>query len=220
MKRKMLLCVLLALVLPLFTQPAAALLSNQRATIVEAVTRLPVINVIVPSSVDVMINPLQMPVQVNGEEVRDQIICQPSFIANASDAALKVDITVTGAVAQKSDMQLVSSSTGGTGTAKNAFIYFEIMQATESQVENERVPWEPAYDASKHLVVKDGVAAAKQNVVTLPPMTKDYEIAKNGYAAFRLAGDAAKDPATPWNTNDGINVTVAFTFTPLSYDEW
>ena len=54
--------------------------------------------------------------------------------------------------------------------------------------------------------------------MTLPARTLDGEVAEGGYAPFRLTGDAVKNPTDAWNTRDGINVMVAFTFTPLSYE--
>ena len=217
MKRKRLLCAVLALVLLFSAQPtAAALFANQREIVIDANCRLPVIKVAVPTSAKVYINPFALPVSVNGRNEERQIISSPLWIANRSDAAIEVDVTVTGAVKAESTMTLASSPTGGAGTDKKAFVYFEIQQADDPDYDY--VKWDPVYDSSKHIVVTEGVPITKKNIVTLPALTLDNEVAPGGYAPFRLSGDAVKTPANAWTTKDGLNVTVAFTFTPLPYN--
>lgn len=218
MKRKRLLCAVLALVLLFSTQPTAlALFDNQRSTVVDATCRLPVIKVAVPTSAKVYINPFALPVSIRGQSEEQQIVCSHVWIANRSDADIEVDVTVTGAVKEGSTMSLATSPTGGTGTDKKAFVYFEIHQADDSDYD--LVDWDPAYDAEKHIVVIAGVPVTKKNIVTLPALTLDNEIAPGGYAPFRLTGDAVRTPTDKWTTKDGINVTVAFTFTPLPYED-
>lgn len=214
MKRKALLCAILALTLLFSGQPASALTSNQRETVIQATARVPVISVTVPASVDIMINPFRMPVQIGGEESDAQIVCSPAYILSTSDIPLKVDITVTGSVYANSDLTLVSAPTNGAGSSKNAFVYFEMQQTSVDDWEYVR--WDPVFDAAKHINVTT-TAQTKRAMVTLPPLTLDGELPENAYAWFRLAGDAARAPTNEWSTNDGINVTVAFTFTPVSY---
>lgn len=110
MKRKALLCATLALIL-LLSAPSAVLASGQPETVIEGTTRLPVISVTVPASVDIMINPFQMPVAIGNGESAEQIICSPAYILSTSEVPVRVDVTVTGSVYAKSDMSLVSSPT-------------------------------------------------------------------------------------------------------------
>ncbi len=217
MKRKGLLCAILALILLLSAQPAAAAnTGNKRTTVITATKcRLPVIRVAVPTTGSVYINPLKVPVYIGDLESDEQIISPPVSIANMSDVPLKVDVAVTGAIKAGSTMSLVTSPTGGSGTNKSAFVYFDIKQSNSEDPES--VEWDPAYDASKHIAVVAGVPITKNDVFTLPAMTLDGEIAEGGYAPFRLSGDAVKKPTDAWNSKDGIYVTVAFTFTPVPY---
>lgn len=113
-------------------------------------------------------------------------------------------------------MTLADYPTRGVGTEKSAFVYFEIKQSSSEDPED--VKWDRSYDASKHIAVVDGVPITKEKILTLPAKTLDGEVAKDGYAPFRLTGDAVKTPTEAWNSRDGINVTVAFTFTPLPYE--
>lgn len=215
MKRKALFCALVVLVLICSTQPAAALLSNERGTVIESSTNMPVINVTVPSSAEVYINPFQLPLEIDNESRREQIVCTPAVIASASNIPLKVSVTVTGTVKQGSDMTLATSPTGGIGTVKSAFVYFEIVQSDWDYVRNGL--WAAAYDPAKHIRIVSGVSQTMTDMLTLEPLNKYGEIAKGGYAQFRLAGDAVRKPTNEWNEKDGMDVTVAFTFTPVSY---
>lgn len=215
MKRKELLCAVLALTLLFSVQPAAALTGNQRETVIEGIARLPVIEVVVPAYVDIMINPLEMPVWIGGEETDAQIICDPAYIVSFSEVPLKVDVTVTGAVFPDSDMTLTNQPTQGAGNQKSVFAYFEMQRSSSEYPED--VTWDARYSATKHLVVKNGGSTSKKEIVTLPPLTLEGELPENAFAWFRLTGDAVKAPTNAWNENDGISVSVAFTFTPLPY---
>lgn len=219
MNRKRLFCAVLALVLLLSAQPAtaAAGTGDFPSTIITASCKLPTIRVTVPSTGNVYLNPYELTVSVNGEDTNDQIISTPCCIANESNIPLKVDVNVTCEVGANSDMALAGSSTKvSSSTSKEAFIYFEMQSANTSDVND--VQWDTEYDSSKHIVIttaEDG--ASKEDVLTLAAMTSDGEVAEGGYASFRLTGDAVRAPTTAWTSNDNIIVTVAFTFTPVSY---
>lgn len=216
MKRKRLLCAVLALVLLFSVQPAAAaLLSNQRSTNITTRLRMPKIRVTVTNYASVYINPLKMPVYIDSEATTDQIISTPACAVNFSEVPLEVDLTVSGSVKEGSDMTLATSPTNGIGTEKQAFVYFEIQQASTAYPEE--VKWDSAFDASKHIVITNGGTTTKNKIFTLAPVTMDGEVGEGGSAPFRLTGDAVTKPTNVWNGKDGINVTVAFTFTPLSY---
>lgn len=217
MKRKGLLCAILALILLFSTQPAsAALLTNQRATIITAPCKLPVIRVTVPTSASVYLNPFQIPVRIGDVESDEQIITTPAAIANMSEVPVEVNVTVLGKVASGSDMAMAPAPTGGAGTDKSAFIYFEMLQADTPDADE--VQWEPVYNASKHIALRNGETVSQANIVTLPAKTLDGEVAEGGYAPFRLAGDVVKKPTTAWTKRDGVIVTVSFTFTPIPYE--
>lgn len=220
MKRKALFCALLVLtLLAALSQPASALLSNERSTVIEGVARLPVISVRVPGNVNILINPYEMPVTIGDGIYTDQIVCNPAYIVSYSDIPLRVDVSITGSVYPDSDMTLVSSPTNGAGTDKRVFAYFE-MQTADWDFPY-YIQWDQSYNPAKHIVVANGETKTKQNIVTLPPLPQNYDLygllAEDAYAWFRLTGDAARNPNSEWNTRDGIKVTVAFTFTPISY---
>ncbi len=220
MKRKRLLCAVMALVL-LFSANPVALASNagnKRSTVISAdKVRLPVIQVIVPSTGRVYVNPFKIPITIGSddEESDAQIVSLPSGIVNNSEVPVDVDITVLGTVKEGSDMNLVAAPTNGTGTAKNAFVYFEIQQADSEDLDD--VTWDPAYDPAKHVIVIENVVQNYPRTLTLPQRTREGETAPGGFAPFRLTGDAVRTPTNPWTSKDGINVIITYTFTPLPY---
>lgn len=219
MMRKRLLCVVLTLAMLFSVQSAAAATEtgNTRSTVITATvdTRQPTIKVTVPSTAEVYLNPLKLPVSIDSKSSREQIISTPCVIANESDVPLQVDVTVTGQVNEGSNMTLVTTSTKKVAsTIKRAFIYFEIQPADTDDVS--KVKWDAEYDKTKknHIPVTSS-ERTKINVLILAGMTPDGEMAeKGGYAAFRLTGDAIVSPKKAWTEADGLTVEIAFTFTP------
>lgn len=221
MRQKRLLCAVLALVLLVSVQPAMAssVPPNGKSVKIAADARIPIIQVSVPSSAEVFLNPYELPVDIGtGRWDYGQILCTPAVVINESEVAINVDLTVTASVKEGSAMMLSSAPTGGNGTQKKAFIYFEIVPSNTDRVAY--VEWAPAFDATKHIVLQNGVAKTRKNVMKLPPITPRGQVADGGYAPFRLTGDAVTNPTDEWTEKDGINVTVAFTFTPLHYRDW
>ena len=217
MKRKRLLCAVMALVLLFSAQPAAfaSNAGNMRSTVITASTRMPVIRVSIPSRGTVYVNPYKLPVSINGEDSDEQVVSVPTNIANSSEVPIEVEITLIGAIKLGSDMSLAGAPTHGTGTEKEAFVYFEIQQSNSEDPED--VTWDAGYDASKHAVVLENVVTTYPVKLTLPQTTRDGDISPGGYAPFRLAGDAVKNPTNPWTKKDGINVTITYKITPLPY---
>lgn len=221
MKQRRLICAVLALVLLLSAQSALAaeVPPNGRELTIAGDCRIPIISVTVPTSSTVYINPLELPVNIGtSKRQRGQILSTPACIANNSQVAMQVDLTITASVKEGSDMTLASAPTGGEGTEKSAFIYFEIQQS--DTYKSKYVNWDPAYDPAKHIVIQDGMSVTEENILKLPPITEKGKVADGGYAPFRLTGDAVREPTDAWTAADGINVTVAFTFTPLHYRDW
>lgn len=219
MMRKRLLCVALTLAMLFSAQSAAAAAQtgNTRSMIITADTRLPTISVTVPGSAWVLINPYRLDVDIDGDETDEQIICAPCYIISESDIPLDVGVKVTAAVNTGSDMVLATSSTkGSTGGSKRAFVYFE-MQYCDSE-DLDVVEWDSAYNPAKHILVTTAPEGnAKSGVLRLDPLTPDMYLGEKGCAAFRLTGDAAVAPENAWTSDDGLNVSVAFTFTPVPY---
>lgn len=209
MKLKKPLCFLAAALALCLTVPANAADSQGDSdgdTVITAECYLPdiEINVIVPPNSQLYLNPLSLPVELDGTVEDSQIVCTTSYIENQSVVPLTVDVSVTGTVKTGSDMTLSTSSTqDSTSTKKRAFFYFEMM-AVDS--DDEDANWADAYDADQHLVVRT-TSKTKKKMITL---------SKAGdpgcFGAFHLAGDCVATPKVPWTEEDGVDVVIAFSF--------
>lgn len=220
-RRRLLLCALLALLVSAHPAAAAATPPNGVSVTITADTRIPIVEVTVPDSASVYINPYELPVDIGtGRKNYGQIISTPACVSNYSDVMIQMDMSVTAHVREGSMMTLANSPTGGGGTQKRAFIYLEFQQTDTSQFKD--VQWDSAYSAGKptHIVLQNGVTVIRNNLMRLPPVTPKGKVAPGGYAPFRLTGDAATSPTEEWTTDDGIDVRIAFTFKPLPYHQW
>lgn len=214
MMRKRLICAMMALVLLFSATPAsaAAATGNKRSTVFTGRTMLPTINVVVPGSGATLINPLSLPVTIGDSQSSEQIISPPACIANMSEVAVSVHVATRGNIKSGSTMKLASAPTNGNGTVKGAFLYFEMKQSDSDDPDS--VVWSNGYDASQHILIGTNVTK-KNDVMTLPAKTAEGKVAPGGYAHYRVAGDAVRNPTTAWNSNDGVTVQVAFTFSPI-----
>ena len=198
MKKKLLLCMILALLLSV---SAPALASGN--TRIDALCNLPEISVIVPATAEVFINPYRLPLSIESDETTAQIVSTPACIENKSKVPISVTATLTSALKEGSNMRLIM-------TSKGAFVYFE-MQAAPSP---DQVEWDSAYDMEKHQIVRLGTTRPKKNMVVIAQADQP-----NHFGSFRLTGDCVAFPKIPWTEADGIDVEIAFTFTPLMREQ-
>lgn len=204
------------------TPPAAnTATSLEQNTSFSTTVQVPTINITVPNTGAVVINPYGMTVQNDaGDDVTDQIVSATQYIANSSDVALSVSATVTGTLPTgKKDVKFATASTkGGTKalTTNDIFMYFEIGPATANDGSGDPT-WPASYVARPEAtqVVKQVLVGAKAtkvaNVLTLAAGNEDVT-----YAAFRLTGDVVSAPTRAWVADDAVSVAVAFTFTPTA----
>ena len=206
MKKIGLFCVVLALILSAVS-PACAAGTDGGQTVITALCELPEISVVVPATAEGFINPYEMPVTIESGESTAQIISTPACIENQSEVPLRIGVTVTAKVWEGSSLFLSGTSTGGTGTLKRAFVYFE-MQASDTAVPPDSI-WDAEYDPAKHIIVRPFEMPEKKLAI-LSAADGDAP-----YGAFRLSGDCTASPREAWTEDDGIDVKIAFTFTAL-----
>ena len=205
MKKTCLFCVILVMIV-LLSVPAFAAEESHQTEII-ALCELPEISVVVPTTAEVFINPYQIPVTIESTTSTAQIVSTPACIENKSKVPMRVGVTVTGTVWENSSLLLSGLPTTGAGAIKRAFVYFE-MQASDTATPPQS-SWDAAYDAQKHLAVRD-FELPERKMVTLSAAggTKPF-------GAFRLSGDCSTAPIEAWTEEDGIDVKIVFTFTPL-----
>lgn len=206
MKRRILSCVVIALLLLAVPCTASAKVQEGATTEITASCNLPEILVTVPATAQVFINPYEMPVEIDGASLTEQIVSTPAAIENKSEVPLSVTVTLTGKVDTDSDMRLVTSSTKGGSSWKYAFIYFEAQAVSNPN----QVVWDSEFDEEKHIVLRDGEGRPRENMVTIAQADQ-----ADHFCAFRLTGDCVPAPRDPWTESDQLKVSIMFTFVPL-----
>lgn len=185
--------------------------------------KVPTINITVPTSAAVVINPYKMTAQVGSDEINAQIATVPQEITNASD--VKVAVNVENLKAVPSEGVAVSATSLATKTtgAKSVFLFLEMQPgAKDDAVFTEK------YDAKAAMLACPAAAAgtaeekikgtSKAAIITLDE--KDGTTTK---ASFKMGGDVIANPtkldnkvtvADPWTSTDTVTFQFKFTFTP------
>jgi hypothetical protein len=174
------------------------------------------IDVVVPSSEKVYLNPSKVSVKLGATISDAQIVTEVGYIENRSEVPLSVSATVNAAIKSGSTMKLVTASTkNSTSKAKQAFVFFQMQKASEQTISN-NISWDQTYDADKHILVTTS-SKSKTNFITLDQYDPENDTTDR-YGAFMLSGDCIVMPTSGWTTKDGFTATIAFTFKamPLS----
>lgn len=205
-KKRIQILVITALVLVVTSLSAFAVPPKTYTTEINAICAVPDIEVVVPSGMNAYLNPESLSATIDGRLENGQIISAPSWIENRSVVPIQLDVSITGTINSDSDMALVSESTKNQDLrSKWAFVYFEIQSANARNWSS----WDSKYNEDKHMLVRVGTRTRK-NAVRLDAGGSD-----NSFGVYRLAGDCVENPRSPWTTQDGFDVEVVFTFTPL-----
>lgn len=158
-----------------------------------------VINVQVPASGRVVINPYYMEVAVSYGETTEQIVHEPQVLTSGSDFPVLVSARAVGTLPYGSEARFTAAPPAPDAQDKQIFMYVEFQPAD--------FLWSYAFsDAPNQLLVTDW-GMEKENVLTLEPFGAGY---------FRLFGSMTDYPDTMWGEIDAPNVTLAFTFAPLA----
>jgi hypothetical protein len=216
--------------------------TTNRSLKVTAAYQAVTINVVVPTTGTVVIDPYKLPVSVGTKEdgsditIKDQqIVTKPLAVKNQSDIDLDVNIATTTALtgnlklATKSD-EIVTTGDNIT-TTNTAFVYVNVLasdltgntdKVTEAAIVEDyagKTVTEYADDnaGKTQLVLKSGsqtmTAAATLTKSTLDSGTFS-EYAAGSIAYIQFGGICVQNPKTAWTTKDGLTCTMAFTFTP------
>ena len=153
------------------------------------------IDVLVPSSGELVINPYGLEVDMDGGVSTDQIVhsCQP--LINLSDFPVIVDVSVTGTIPAESGAWFVSAPPAQDAPGKDVFLYAEFQQDPSV--------WVGEYWGLPYQVLAD---ASGENVLTLNAGGEGY---------FRMFGAMSVYPDEPWSDTDTFGAVLSFTFTPV-----
>jgi hypothetical protein len=173
------------------------------------------IDVVVPSSEKVYVNPSKASVKLGATISDAQIVSETGYIENRSVVPISVSASVSASVKSGSSMKLTTTSTkGSTSTKKEAFVFFQMKPVSDPDANS--VSWDQSYDADKHILVSS-TSKTKKDFVTLARYDKDDD-SNARYGAFVMTGDCVAAPKTAWTAKDGFTATVVFTFKALPYD--
>ena len=156
------------------------------------------INVLVPSSGELVINPYGLEVDMDGGVTTDQIVHSCQTLINLSDFPVVVDVSVTGTIPAESGAGFVSAPPAQDAPGKDVFLYAEFQPDPSV--------WVGEYRGLPYQVLAD---ASGENVLTL-------EAGGEGY--FRMFGAMSVYPEEPWSDTDTFGAVLSFTFTPVYPD--
>ncbi len=188
-------------------------------TEISAIYQDPKIEVVIPSTGQMLLNPKRLPVQVEGKVQFAQILNIPWSIENHSEVGVKVDAVVSARVAPRSTLELSDRSVANDrGEDKQVFMYLD-MKVTDPGVDlREDLNWfDTIYDANRQMLIMD-YENERENIMTLAPANLDGTVADGGIGAFHINGDATPDPLYEWDpAKDKVTVKIVFTFRPTNY---
>lgn len=167
----------------------------------------PVIEVLVPSSGQVIINPYCLPVELDGQTSTDQIVSAPLILENRSTIPVSVSASVTGTVPPGSGVYFAAAPPMPDSPVKEIFLYAEFHAVPEPAFQPS---WSGLYSDSTNQLMVGFQSAAKADVLRL-----EAGGTACSWGALRLFGSAAVSPMVPWQAGDDIQATFVFSFTPI-----
>ena len=156
------------------------------------------IDVLVPSSGELVINPYGLEVDMDGGVSTDQIVHSCQTLINRSNFPVIVDVSVTGTIPAESGAEFVSAPPAPDAPGKDVFLYAEFQPDPSV--------WVGEYWGLPYQVLADNEG---ESVLTL-------EAGGEGY--FRMFGAMSVYPEEPWSDTDTFGAVLSFTFTPVYPD--
>lgn len=166
---------------------------------IEAEDEVP-IQVTVPQMGRIVINPYNLPVELDGEISTEQIAGETLSIVNESSVPVRIQASAVGYVSERSDMVYVNELPEQASEQKELFLYAEFQQ--------EDGLWQGSYSGSDNQILVSTEASVFKDVLQLEAGPSE--------GVFRLFGAATVFPETEWGAEDEVSVTLTFTFLPLT----
>ena len=159
-----------------------------------------VIDVVVPSSGEIVVNPYCLERAPDGGTATGQIIHQPQSLLNLGDLPVQVDVRAAGTVPEGSAAAFVLDPPPAGTEDKDVFLYVEFQNRTGQ--------WLEGYVGAPNQVLVSQNTAEFQSVLTLEP---------RGEGFFRVSGCMSSSAA--WTTDDTFGAILTFSFTALPAGE-
>lgn len=155
----------------------------------------PVIDVLVPATGQMVINPYRMAVGTVSDKTTEQIVHEPQVLISGSDFPVRVSARAVGRLNPESTARFVSTPPSVDAEDKEIFLYAEF--------QNDPTFWTGTYgDWPNQLLVTEW-GEEKADVMELEAFDVGY---------FRLFGAMTNFPDPMWGAVDAPDVTLAFTF--------
>lgn len=164
----------------------------------DAVPLEDLIDVLVPSSGQMILNPYRLPVDLEGGETTDQIVHSCQTLINQSGFPVTVNVTVTGTIPAESEAAFVSAPPAPDAPDKDVFLYAEFQPYPDW--------WEGSYYGLSNQLLVCERGTEGENVLTLDAQGEGY---------FRLFGGMSERPESPWSDTDTFGAVLTFTFAPV-----
>jgi hypothetical protein len=216
MKKKLAVLLSAVLVVCSVLPMSAAAAGNKSTLKITGTCSIPkvTIDVVVPTSEKVYINPSKVSVKLGGSISDAQIVTETGYVENRSEVPVSVSASVSATLKSGSTMKFATASTkDSTSTAKQAFVFFQMQPVDVDHTDANSVSWDTEYDADKHILVTTSTQK-KTDFLTLAKYDPDNDTTER-FGAFLLSGDCVTAPKTAWTTKDGFTANIAFTFKAL-----
>ncbi len=199
---------------------------DEQGTPVEVTSsqNLPTINITVPTSLEIVINPYQMSYTLGDGTSSDQIVCAEEEIVNESNVAIAVNVKELTAKEVKEGITFATAPITSKDTGKSVFLYLEAVKNSDN--------FASAYNktSTSQVAVPDATtagtkvkAAEKASIVILDKGSETATTAKvkvGGSVVANPTKTVTNDDKTkttlddPWTSEDTFKISFKFTFTP------
>lgn len=162
---------------------------------VTGTTKTAEVKVTVPTTGSIVLNPYELQYEVSQGVTDDaQIISSAQYIVNESDLPIKVSTTVTGTIEGTAEFQAADA----TAVTDKKAVHLEFNIGATSNGTTESSSYE--------------TKALAKTATPFTDITMDKKGDANPAISFKFTGDAAKNPDSPWTTEDVIGATIVFSF--------
>lgn len=190
---------------------------------VDGSIQLPTINVVLPTTASMVMNPYKMSVKLDPRDpataVQDQIVSSTMEVKNLSNIDVQVGIKVTGTIKNTTDTApAFKTSSAASSSTKEAYIYvaFEIGDTGLDVADTNGAGNNTVVLSTNETDVTNFAPGAASADNTLKASADLKAPATDGVLGFKFFGDVA--PVTTWTDKDTMAATIAFTFTPVAND--
>lgn len=211
------------------TLTAPAFASSGKVDVAGSIN-LPTINVVLPTTASMVLNPYGLSVKLNPKDTTetpstDTVLSPTMYVKNLSNIGIQVKATVAGTVGKGSNAQFLTAKPGSTDKDKGAWVYVKFNIQDDATTAIEKPATDPTLSGSSAThgtalvsVIATGSdptevngfgldAAASTAAATInqlaPTATKDP--AAGGVLAFRFFGEAVQSPEKTEGTDSVLD---------------